>query len=132
MPGETRTVTNLVVEVNMTKLEKLRNQSLYWLRKVWWRVTMPVRRVLDTRSCLITINSIYDGIDWDREPTREEYWYIALEIDGICDSMILQWDVDFTQNEKVCKIYEFLGIHANLHDGFTWAEALHVFETAYE
>lgn len=121
-PGETQTVTNLVVEVNMTKLEMLRNRSRYWLRKIWWRVTMPVRRLLDIKYSRCEIDSIYDGINFHRAPTREEWLTIAQGVDWICDSMNLQWDVDFTVDEKVVEIYEFLGNHRDLHGDFTWEE----------
>lgn len=106
----------------MTKLEMLRNRSLYWLRNICWRVTMPVRRLLDIRYSRREINSIYDGIDFHRAPTREEWLTIAQGIDWICDSMILEWDVDFTVDEKVVEIYKFLGAHRNLHGDFTWEE----------
>lgn len=106
----------------MTKLEKLRNQSLHWLRNAWWKVTMPVRRLLDIRYSSVEIGTIYDGINFHRPPTREEWLTIAQGVDWICDSMALQWDIDLSLDEKVVEIYEFLADHRSLHGDFTWEE----------
>lgn len=111
----------------MTKLEKLRNLSWYWLRKAWWRVTMPVRRVLDIRSSRREIDSIYDEINFHRAPTRHEWLDIGFRISWICDSMALEWDFELTDDEKVVEIYEFLGAHKDLHSDFTWEEVSKVF-----
>jgi hypothetical protein len=106
----------------MTKLEIIRNRCLHRLRNIWWILTMPVRRWCDIRYSRCQINAIYDSINWHRPPSRHEWLDTAQKIDWICDSMNLEWGIDFTLDEKVVKIYGFLGDHKSLHGDFTWEE----------
>lgn len=95
---------------NEELIQKLSNRSPYRLENIWWRLTMPLRRWWDVKKATKEVDALHKSINFLRRPSHLEWLEIAQEIDWICDSIYLEWNVQL-QGGKVDRIYEFLRVH---------------------
>jgi hypothetical protein len=107
---------------NEELIQKLSNRSPYRLENIWWRLTMPLRRWWDIKKATEEIDALHKSINFLRRPSHLEWLEIAQEIDWICDSIYLEWNVQL-QGGKVNHIYEFLRVH-KYEEPFTLQQVL--------